>query len=326
MSLKSPEHSRGVPRPPKDKKSFSGRLLDLAKDHPDMAAVLMKLLIDSTPENIPEKYIDEIVEAINDGRPIILISPHWSVVDVIGFLKVLFKVQKHKLIKNPNIRVVGPASSKFFSPGDTDESLRMKEGLLLDVLKILGLELMQVVQAQDEQLRSNLPKSKVKEINETTWSKLYNALINGEIFAVFPAGTRGDGPGASRADQLICRVLQIKIKQAGREVGKPALIVALGTIGSSEFLGKNSKNLAKWPRVDMGKPISLHEAQVLGKALNCHALEVPIVMITASMKEQDWGEYSEQIKKYWSIIKSYGSLEAFVNIIDDMVETRDTSS
>lgn len=41
-------------------------------------------------------------------------------------------------------------------------------------------------------------------------------------------------------------------------------------------------------------------------------------MITASLKEQDWGEYSEQIKKYWSILKSRGTSEALVNFINCM--------
>ncbi len=260
--------------------------------HPRIISEIASLLIEGIPTDIKEEYIATIAQAIIDNKKVVLLGPHWSVVDSAAFIKVVQLLNKYFKEQGIDRKVVlmGPASSKFFD-------YRMFASAVIKALKRNGIELLQVAQLQDKELRESIGADAINKLNRSTWKKILIGMRReGKILGIFQEGSRAKGQGTEEAP--------IEVLDAIETIMDPdSLLVPVMTVGSDLFLGPDDQfpDVTHWPRIVMAKPLTLAEARLWSKDINTHPIDVARVVVLANQEEKYWGVLAESIEQYRSI-------------------------
>jgi hypothetical protein len=272
--------------------------------HPRIISEVTSFLIERTPSDIKEEYIATIAQAIIDGKKVVLLGPHWSVADSASFLKVVQLLNNYFKEQgiDRTVTLMGPASSKFFD-------YRMFASAVIKALKRNGIELLQIAQLQDKELRDSTNEEAINKQNRTTWRKILVGMRReGKILGIFQEGTRADGEGTEEAP--------IEVLSAIETILDPdSVLVPVFARNSRKFLGKGMPypDITNWPTVVMAEPLSLAVAQRWATVIDCHPVDVARVAVLANEDQQSWGVLKPSILIYRSIMTQYGSLENYLD-------------
>lgn len=246
------------------------KLSDFLESNPEFTVWVLQKLLQIVPSNIDQAHIDLMVDAIlynekvtrREKIQIIVIGPHYSVVDIAGFLKIIKAIQNHESLKGREVKqkIMGPASSKFF-----DHEKAMFAKVLIKPLMELGVVLYQVAQVQDIYTRNKLGAEGVNNLNLKAWKQILQGLYSNIPLGIFITGTREVEAGVSRAPLEICEAL-------GSILRPNAQVIPLITDGSDDFLGIGMllPDITKIPEVITSYPIRYGEMVQLAEALNEH--------------------------------------------------------
>ncbi|MCA9373207.1 hypothetical protein KC921_03885 [Candidatus Woesebacteria bacterium] len=298
-------------------------LLAEIEAHPGPLSLLSKEVIQRTPAEYSEEYLSQIMEAVSLRQPVALLGPHWSVVDAANFLRLAFELEeKFKIIgADRKIPVTGVASSKFFD-------YRMIAAAVVPALSRLGLNLHQVIQLQDDALRSSLSVFHILRSNHGAWHQVANDMEVGDLLGVFPEGTRSREVGSQRPHRLNCKVIT-------KALPDHTLLVPMLTRNSFEFLNFEMKkpNYKKWPEFYIGQPILMSDAKILATYLSSlhadqaeyHPLEVVFPLALYQENEELWGEHSDHIHSFVQLLAEHGSLNGILDHLKQgLVESETT--
>lgn len=261
--------------------------------HPRIISEVTSFLIELTPSDIKEEYIATIAQAIIDNKKVVLLGPHWSVADSASFLKVVQLLNKYFKDQgiDRTVTLMGPASSKFFD-------YRMFASAVIKALKRNGIELLQVAQLQDKELRDSIGDEAINKLNRTTWRKILVGMRReGKILGIFQEGTRAKkGHGTAEAPLQILDAIETILDP-------DSLIVPIMAVGSDLFLGLGDKypDITHWPKIVMAEPLTLEQARAVSQEINTHPIDVARVAVLANQDEKYWGVLAESITKYRSI-------------------------
>lgn len=268
-------------------------ILKEIEKHPRLISDLVSVLIELTPSDIKAEYIATIAQAIMDGRKVVLLGPHWSVADSASFIKVVQLLNEY--FKNQGIDrkviLMGPASSKFFD-------YRMFASAVIKALKRNGIELLQVAQLQDKELRDSIGDEAINKLNRATWRQILIGMRReGKILGIFQEGTRAKkGHGTAEAPLQVLDAIETILDP-------DSLIVPIMAVGSDLFLGLGDKypDITHWPKIVMAEPLTLEQSRAVSQEINTHPIDVARVAVLANQDEKYWGVLAESITKYRSI-------------------------
>ena len=260
--------------------------------HPRIISEVTSFLIERTPSEIKEEYIATIAQAIMDGRKVVLLGPHWSVADSASFLKVVQLLNNYFKDQgiDRTVTLMGPASSKFFD-------YRMFASAVIKALKRNGIDLLQVAQLQDAELRSTIDAEAINKQNRRTWKQILVGMRRqGKILGIFPEGTRARGTGTEEAPLEILDAIETILDS-------DSLLVPVMAVGSDLFLGagKPFPDMTQWPTIVMAEPLTLEQAREVSKEINTHPIDVARVAVLANQDEKYWGVLAESIEMYLRI-------------------------
>lgn len=301
------------------------KLLGTIEAHPLITSIFLKVLIEFTPDNFESSsiYIDEIIQALEENRQVILMGPHWSVVDPICFAKVVFAVnRRYKEIAKQQgipkdqvkqIGVIAPASSKFF------DKERMSATAFVNAFRYLNLFFVRVVQLQDVELRASLSDKEIDDINNSAWLQIIRKMKKGFLFGIFPQATRSKDAGIQQVPNDVNVILMRLIEQN-------ALVVPVATMSDEFGMTKvqESLNLHEWPEVIIGEPTTWKDIITISQIINCLPSEVAPIMIAAAednklteagKPKKYSGELDEQVHNYQLLLIDYGTLREYLKFV-----------
>ena len=199
---------------------------------------------------------------------------------------------------------------------------------VVPALSRLGLNLHQVIQLQDDALRSSLSVFHILRSNHGAWHQVANDMEVGDLLGVFPEGTRSREVGSQRPHRLNCKVIT-------KALPDHTLLVPMLTRNSFEFLNFEMKkpNYKKWPEFYIGQPILMSDAKILATYLSSlhadqaeyHPLEVVFPLALYQENEELWGEHSDHIHSFVQLLAEHGSLNGILDHLKQgLVESETT--
>lgn len=317
------------------------KALKLIQDNPEKAARVLQSIIDRRISvEFPELYIIEVAEAIRHKRPIMLMGPHWSQIDVFGFIKIIQEVNAYFKQNGEDIvvRVVGPMSSKFVSTGDL--GMRLDEGIFVEVMDKLGLTLLPVIQVQDTEAREHLGEKGADEKTTSGWMAIERVLRKDRaMLGIFPEGTRAVGLGAKRPPVKTCELLQKRLERS-EEKNNPALVVPFALLGSHLTWGLEHRNPLHKVDLSVAKPIENSQMTKLVKIVQhyleqeesksrefsnrpLHPVEAVYLVSLFNAPEEFWGAYAPAISILRQLVISTtqnGTLDEFITLLDGVTD------